>query len=115
MTLSSGIVFLDSTVINVALPSIDRDLKAGLSGLQWIVDGYVLTLAAFLILGGSLGDQLGRKRIMTIGLIGFGLTSLLCGIAPATIWLVVGRLLQGIAGAFCVVDILIGLPLDLVR
>jgi MFS family permease len=70
--LATGIVFLDSTVVNVALPTIDRQLDAGLSGLQWIVDGYVLTLAALLILGGSLGDRYGQRRVVLLGLVGFG-------------------------------------------
>jgi len=100
--LASGIVFLDSTVVNLALPSIDRQLNAGLSGLQWIVDGYLVTLAALLILGGSLGDRQGRRRVMLIGLVGFGLSSLACGLAPSLSWLIVARLLQGVAGALMV-------------
>jgi MFS family permease len=100
--LASGIVFLDGTVVNVALPTIGRELGAGLSGLQWIVDGYVLTLAALLILGGSLGDRYGRRRIMIIGLVGFGLASTACGLAPFTAFLIVARLLQGVAGALLV-------------
>ncbi|MDQ2787749.1 MAG: MFS transporter [Chloroflexota bacterium] len=75
MILASGVVFLDGTVVNVALPAIGRDLHVGLSGLQWIVDGYALTLAALLIVGGSLGDHYGRKRLLTLGLIGFGAAS----------------------------------------
>lgn len=102
MILASGIVFLDSTVVNVALPAIDRDLKMGLSGLQWIVDGYILTLAAFLIVGGSLGDQYGRKKAMMVGLVIFGASSVACGLAPGPIWLVLARLLQGVGGAFLV-------------
>ena len=100
--LATGIVFLDSTVVNVALPAIDRQLDAGLSGLQWIVDGYVLTLAALLIPGGSLGDRYGRRRMMVIGLIGFGLASIACGLAPSIGWLVAARLFQGVAGALMV-------------
>ncbi len=102
MILASGIVFLDSTVVNVALPHIDRDLGMGLSGLQWIVDGYILTLAAFLILGGSIGDQYGRKKAMLGGIIAFGLASVACGLAPGSNWLILARLLQGIGGAFVV-------------
>lgn len=100
--LASGAVFLDSTVVNLALPSIDRQLDAGLSGLQWIVDGYLVTLAALLILGGSLGDRHGRRRLMLIGLVGFGLASLACGLAPSLPWLVGARLVQGAAGALMV-------------
>jgi EmrB/QacA subfamily drug resistance transporter len=102
MILCSGIVFLQSTVVNVALPSVGRALDTGLSGLQWIVDGYILTLAALLILGGSLGDRYGRRRIMTIGLVGFGITSIGCGVAPTTSWLIGARVLQGVAGALLV-------------
>lgn len=102
MILCSGIVFLQSTVINVALPSLGRDLDIGLSGLQWIVDGYVLTLSALLILGGSLGDRYGRRRTMISGLMGFGVTSIACGLAPASAWLIGARVLQGVAGALLV-------------
>jgi EmrB/QacA subfamily drug resistance transporter len=102
LILASGVVFLDSTVVNVALPAIDKSLNAGLSGLQWIVDGYVLTLSALLIPGGSLGDQYGRRRVMLIGLVGFGLVSMACGLAPDPTWLIGFRMLQGIAGALLV-------------
>ena len=100
--LASGIVFLDSTVVNVALPSIGRELETGLSGLQWIVDGYVLTLASLLILGGSLGDRYGRRRMMIVGLIAFGAASAACGLAPTLSWLIAGRLVQGMGGALMV-------------
>jgi EmrB/QacA subfamily drug resistance transporter len=100
--LGSGVVFLDSTVVNVALPAIGRNLNTGLSGLQWIVDGYVLTLAALLILGGSLGDRYGRRRVMVMGLVGFGLASMVCGLAPSLSWLIGARLVQGVAGALLV-------------
>jgi EmrB/QacA subfamily drug resistance transporter len=100
--LATGIVFLDSTVVNVALPAIDRQLDAGLSGLQWIVDGYILTLAALLILGGSLGDRYGRRRMMLAGLLGFGAASVACGLAPSISWLIGARMLQGVAGALLV-------------
>lgn len=100
--LGSGIAFLDGTVVNVALPAIDAELDAGISGLQWIVDAYLLTLSAFLLLGGSLGDLFGRRRIFMIGLGGFAGASLLCGIAPTTELLVAARALQGIAAALLV-------------
>jgi len=102
MILASGVVFLDGTVVNVALPTIGRDLAVGLSGLQWIVDGYALTLAALLIVGGSLGDHYGRKRLLTIGLIGFGAASVACGLAPSAAVLIVARMAQGVAGALLV-------------
>ena len=100
--LASGSVFLSTSVLNVALPAIDRDLQAGFSGLQWIVDGFLLTLASLLILGGALGDMFGKRRVMLAGLTGFAATSLLCGLAPSTPWLIAGRVLQGIAGALLV-------------
>ncbi len=102
MIMASGIVFLDSTVVNVALSAVDREFHAGLASLQWLVDGYTLTLAAFLILGGALGDQLGRRKVMLYGLIGFGVVSIGCGLAPDQGWLTLARLLQGVAGAFLV-------------
>ena len=102
MILASGIVFLDGSVVNVALPAIDRNLGAGLTGLQWIVNGYTLTLSAFLILGGSLGDHYGRARVMLLGLVGFGVASVACGLAPQTGGLIGARLVQGLAGALVV-------------
>jgi EmrB/QacA subfamily drug resistance transporter len=102
MILASGTVFLQSSVVNVALPRIGETLEAGLSGLQWIVDGYILTLAALLITGGSLGDRYGRRKVMTVGLIGFGITSIACAAAPTTAWLIGARVLQGVAGAMMV-------------
>ena len=80
--LGSGVAFLDGTVVNAALPAISRDLHAGLADLQWVVTAYLLTLGALLVVGGSLGDLFGRRRIFVIGLIGFGATSLLSGAAP---------------------------------
>ncbi len=102
MIMASGIVFLDGTVINVAGPAIEKDLKLGLAGLQWVVNGYTLTLASFIILGGSLGDIYGRKRIMLGGMIGFGITSMICGLAPGAELLIAARVFQGVAGAFIV-------------
>lgn len=98
----SGIVILDSTVVNLALPEISRDLGASFAELQWITDGYLLTLSALILLGGSLGDIFGRKKIYMIGLLGFGLSSLLCGLAPNSETLIATRLLQGIFGALLV-------------
>ena len=100
--LGSGIAFLDSTVVNVALPAIGEDLDAGVSGLQWTVNGYLVTLSALVLLGGSLGDRLGRRRVFVVGLIGFAIASLLCGLAPTTGALVAARALQGVAGALLV-------------
>lgn len=102
MILASGVVFLDGTAVSVALPAIGRELRAGLSGLQWIVNGYTLTLAALLILGGSLGDHYGRKRMLVVGLAGFGAASLLCALAPTVEVLIAARMLQGVTGALLV-------------
>ena len=100
--LGSGIAFLDSTVVNVALPAIRRDLGGGLSGLQWVVDAYLLTLGSLIIFGGSLGDLFGRRRLFCYGLAGFAAASALCGVAPTITALIVARGLQGIAGALLV-------------
>jgi EmrB/QacA subfamily drug resistance transporter len=100
--LASGIAFLDGTVVNAALPSIADELVASLADLQWVISAYLLTLGAFLVLGGSLGDHYGRRRVLVWGLLGFAATSALCGIAPNTEVLVAGRSLQGVAGALMV-------------
>jgi EmrB/QacA subfamily drug resistance transporter len=97
--LGSGMVFLDGTVVNVALPDIGRDLGASTSALQWILNGYLLTLASLILLGGSLGDRYGRRRIFMLGAGVFTAASLLCAIAPNAELLVVARLLQGVGGA----------------
>ena len=76
--LASFVAFLDGSIINVALPAIQRDLGGGLSTQQWIVDAYLLTLGSFILIAGSLSDLLGRKKILTLGLIGFGAALLLC-------------------------------------
>ena len=100
--LGSTVVFLDGTVVNVALPAISESLDAGLAGQQWVVEAYMLTMVALLLVGGSLGDQFGRRRIFVIGLIAFGATSALCAVAPTDEFLVGARALQGIAGALLV-------------
>jgi EmrB/QacA subfamily drug resistance transporter len=97
--LGSSMAFLDSTVVNVALPTIGRDLHTSLAGLQWIVTGYTLTLAGLILLGGSLGDRFGRRRVFLIGVIWFALASAVCGVAPDIAVLVVARAVQGIGGA----------------
>jgi EmrB/QacA subfamily drug resistance transporter len=97
--LGSGIASLDATVVGIALPSINRSFGGGVGTLQWVVTGYSLTLAAFLLLGGSLGDRLGRKRIFSIGVAWFAIASALCGIAPNSTFLVVARVVQGVGGA----------------
>jgi EmrB/QacA subfamily drug resistance transporter len=100
--LGSAVVFVDGTVVNVALPSIRDDLDTGLAAQQWIVEAYLLTLGALLLVGGSLGDLLGRRRIFAVGLAGFGVTSVVCALAPTAELLVGARALQGIAGALLV-------------
>ena len=100
--LASGLVFLDGTVVNIALPAIERDLHGGLSGLQWTVDAYLVTLTALLLLGGSLGDRYGRRRLLQIGLVAFTGASVLCGVAPSIHLLVAARALQGVGGAMLV-------------
>jgi EmrB/QacA subfamily drug resistance transporter len=100
--LGSGVAFLDSTVVNVALPAISRDLHTGLSDLQWITDAYLLTLGALIILGGSLGDRFGRRRVFVFGLLSFTAASVICGAAPNTLVLIGARALQGIGGALLV-------------
>src|SRR6476661_67511 len=104
--LGSGIVFLDSTVVNVALPRIGRDLPRSLFGVlegqSYVYNAYLLTLSTLLILAGALNDYYGRKRMFLYGLIGFGLTSVLCGVAPNMELLVLFRVLQGAAGAMLV-------------
>lgn len=97
--LGSGLAFLDGTVVNVALPEIGRDLDASTSSLQWILNGYLLTLASLILLGGSFGDRYGRRRIFVLGTILFTAASLLCAIAPNAELLVAARLLQGVGGA----------------
>ncbi|MGK5730567.1 MFS transporter [Streptomyces sp. URMC 124] len=97
--LGSGMAMLDSTVVNVALPHIGRDLGADLAGLQWTVNAYMLTLAGLILLGGALGDRFGRRRIFVVGVVWFALASLLCGMAPNAGVLIAARALQGIGGA----------------
>jgi EmrB/QacA subfamily drug resistance transporter len=97
--LGSSIVFLDSTVVNVALPPIQHDLGGGLAAQQWIVDAYLLTLGSLILVGGSLGDIFGAFRLFSIGVTTFGLASALCAVAPTANTLIVFRGLQGVAGA----------------
>ena len=97
--LGSGLAFLDGTVVNVAVPDIGRDLGASTASLQWILNGYLLTLASLILLGGSLGDRHGRRRIFVYGVGLFTAASLLCAIAPTAEFLIAARLVQGIGGA----------------
>ncbi|MFI6813811.1 MFS transporter [Nonomuraea sp. NPDC050328] len=97
--LGSGLTMLDSTVVNVALPFLGRDLKTDMSGLQWSVNAYTLTLAGLILLGGGLGDRYGRRKIFLIGTVWFALASLMCGLAPNIEVLIAARALQGVGGA----------------
>ncbi|MFZ1854417.1 MAG: MFS transporter, partial [Candidatus Nanopelagicales bacterium] len=86
--LGSGVAFLDGSVVSVALPRIEADLGGGLATLQWVFDGYLLTLGALVLVGGALGDLLGKRRVFIVGTVGFGVASLLCGLAPTAATLV---------------------------
>jgi EmrB/QacA subfamily drug resistance transporter len=97
--LGSSMAFLDATVVNVALPTIGRSLHTSLAGLQWTVTAYTLTLAGLILLGGALGDRLGRRRVFVVGVAWFALASALCGLAPDIGVLIAARALQGIGGA----------------
>jgi EmrB/QacA subfamily drug resistance transporter len=100
--LASSVALLDTTVVNVALPAIGRDLDASFGGLQWTVNGYTLTLAALILLGGSLGDRYGRRRVLVVGAVWFGVASVLCGLATNVELLVVARLVQGVGAALLI-------------
>ncbi len=97
--LGSGMAAIDATVVGIALPSIGRQFHAALGTLQWVVTGYTLTLSAFLLLGGSLGDRLGRRKVFCVGVVWFSLASAACALAPDADALIVTRLLQGVGAA----------------
>ncbi|MGY1972487.1 MFS transporter [Nocardia gipuzkoensis] len=97
--LGSSVASLDATVVNIALPRIGESLETDVAGLQWTLNGYTLTLASFILLGGSLGDKLGRRRVFVSGTIAFAIASVLCGAATSIEMLVSARILQGVAGA----------------
>src|ERR1700685_1671462 len=97
--LGSGMAALDATVVGIALPAIGRDFHASVSSLQWVVDAYTLSLAGLLLLGGTLGDSYGRRKMFVIGTVWFALASLLCGVALDAPMLIAARALQGVGGA----------------
>jgi EmrB/QacA subfamily drug resistance transporter len=97
--LGTTVVTVDSTVVNVALPSIADELGGGLAGQQWTANAYLVTLSSLILIGGSLGDLFGARRVFTIGVGGFGITSLFCAVAPTIELLVIARALQGVFGA----------------
>ena len=94
--------FIDGTVVNVALPALQKALGATITDVQWIIEAYALFLGALILIGGSLGDQFGRKRIFLIGTVWFTAASILCGVAPSARILIAGRALQGVGAAFLV-------------
>ena len=98
----SGMAFLDSTIVTVAAPHIAEDLGGGFAGMQWVLDGYLLTLGALVLVGGALGDLLGKRRVFVVGTVGFAVASIGCGLAPSIEVLVVARMLQGACAALLV-------------
>ena len=100
--LGSSLSFIDSSVVNVALPAIQNSLHTSLATMQWVVNAYMLTLASLILLGGSAGDRFGRRRVFLIGLAAFAGASFACGLAPSASWLVGGRLAQGAAAALLI-------------
>jgi len=100
--LGSGVAFLDGTIVNVAVPSIADDLDASLADLQWVLNAYLVTLSAFVLLGGSFGDRFGRRRVFLLGLGGFTAASVLCGLAPNVEVLIAARAVQGVGAALLV-------------
>lgn len=97
--LGSGVAMLNGTDLSVALPSLDRDLGAGVAALQWILNGYLLTLAALILVGGALGDRFGRRRMYILGVGWFAAASIACAVAPTAAWLIAARVLQGVGAA----------------
>src|SRR5438034_2159856 len=100
--LGSSMVFIDGTVVNVALPALQTKLNATVTDVQWVIEAYTLFLAALLLLGGSLGDRFGRKKIYAIGVALFALASIWCGVAPSIHQLIIARAAQGVGGALLV-------------
>ena len=100
--LGSSMALLDGTVVNLALPRIADDLDASFGGLQWILNGYTLALAALILLGGGLGDRFGRRRIFVMGAVGFTIASVLCAVSMSVPMLVGARVLQGVGGGLLI-------------
>src|SRR5712692_4055193 len=100
--LGSSMTFIDGTVVNVALPALQADLHATITEVQWVIEGYALFLGALILVGGSMGDQFGRKRVFLFGVVSFTAASVFCGIAASPLALITGRALQGMGAAFLV-------------
>src|ERR1700726_1661018 len=100
--LGSSMTFIDATVVNVALPALQADLHATITDVQWVVEAYALFLGSLILVGGSMGDQLGRKRVFLAGVAFFTASSVLCGLATSSGVLIIGRALQGAGAAFLV-------------
>jgi len=100
--IASSMTFIDGTVVNVALPALQQSLNATITDVQWVVEAYALFLGALILVGGSLGDQLGRRRVFLIGVVSFTAASVVCGLAPTPLILIIGRALQGIGAALLV-------------
>src|SRR5881296_21288 len=98
----SSLTFVDATVVNVALPALQADLHASITDVQWVIEAYALFLGALILVGGSMGDQLGRKRVFLLGVLFFTAASVLCGVSTSPRALILGRVLQGIGAAFLV-------------
>src|SRR5262249_49880580 len=100
--LASAMTFIDGTVVNVALPALQKGLDATITDVQWVIESYALFLGALILVGGARGDQLGRNRVSLAGVFGFPAASVVCGLAPSPLILVIGRALQGMGAAFLV-------------
>src|SRR3954471_18282893 len=97
--IASSMTFIDGTVVNVALPALQQSLNATITDVQWVVEAYALFLGALILVGGSLGDQLGRRKVFLVGVVSFTMASVVCGFAPTALVLIIGRALQGIGAA----------------
>src|SRR5215510_1421210 len=100
--IGSSLTFIDGTVVNVALPALQASLQATITDVQWVIEAYALFLGALILVGGSMGDQFGRKRVFLFGVVFFTTASILCGLATSPRLLVLGRALQGVGAAFLV-------------
>src|SRR6187399_571468 len=100
--LASSMTFIDATVVNVALPALQADLHATITDVQWVIEAYALFLGSLILVGGSMGDQLGRKRVFLGGVVLFSLASMACGLAGSPHGLIIARAIQGVGAAFLV-------------